>query len=415
MTAPLRPGQGSGSRPTIIASVDTARAMVREHAPRPRRTRVALDHALGRILLSPVIAMRDQPPFDAAAMDGYALATPLSEGQAVTVIGESQAGRGFMGALDGTTTVRVFTGAPLPVGATRVVMQEDVLRDGQTLRLRHGVAPSQKSHIRRRGSDFHAGDDLLQPGDRLTAWRLALAAAAGAARIDVARRPRVAVVCTGDELVPASGAARDDQVFESNAVALGALIRQWGGMVVCATLRGDDQAELTQALLDLRVDIIVTVGGASVGDYDLIRPALESLHVHWLFEKVDIKPGKPTAFGLLEDGRRVLCLPGNPGSALVCAHLFLKPLIEAASGAQVSSHIKALPCATGLAANGPRETFLRAVVLAGIDGSPVLLPLSDQDCAQVHAFAVTSALIRRRAQAAAVSPGEVCECVWLDQ
>ena len=248
----------------------------------------------------------------------------------------------------------------------------------------------------------------------MTAWRLALAAAAGTARLDVARHPRVALVCTGDELVAPGHAARDDQVFESNAVALGALIRQWGGTVVATGLRRDDRAELTQALRDLRADIVVTVGGASVGDYDLIRPALESLHVHWLFEKVDIKPGKPTAFGLLGDGRRVLCLPGNPGSALVCAHLFLKPLIEAASGAQVASRVKALACATGLAANGPRETFLRACVLAGIDGSPVLLPLGDQDCAQVHAFAVTSALIRRRAHPAAVPPGEVCECVWLD-
>ena len=149
-----------------IASVDTARALVREHAPPPRRTRVTLARALGRILLSPIVATRDQPPFAAAAMDGYALVSPLAEDQVLTVIGESQAGRGFTGAVDGATAVRIFTGAPLPARATRVIMQEDVIREPETIRLRPGVVTGQKPNVRPRGSDFRAGDHLLQPGDR---------------------------------------------------------------------------------------------------------------------------------------------------------------------------------------------------------------------------------------------------------
>ena len=398
----------------IPVSVDDALALVRANAPKPRRTHVPLARALGRILMEPLTAARDQPPFDAAAMDGYALTAPLQPGEALTVIGESQAGRAFAGHLTAGTTVRVFTGAPLPEGATRVLMQEEVARDGDVIGLRPEANPGAKPHIRPRGSDFRDGDVLLQAGDRMTAWRLSLAAATGAARLAVARQPRVAMVCTGDELVPPGGTPRGDQIFESNSVALEALVAQWGARRVPGGRIGDDREALTTALRYTRADILVTVGGASVGDYDLIRPALDALGVRWLFEKVDIKPGKPTAFGLLGDGRRVLCLPGNPGSALTCAQLFLKPLIEAASGAQAAPPARALPCATALPAGGPRETFMRAVVLAGADGTPVLLPLGDQDCGQVQAFAVTTALVRRRAHAPVIAAGEVCECVWLN-
>ena len=394
-------------------SADVALTLIREHAPAPRPTRTALERAAGRVLLKPVIAIRDQPPFDASAMDGYALATSLEPGQVLTVIGESQAGKAFAGALHDGATVRVFTGAPLPADATRVLMQEDVSRDGDTIRLREGAQPGGKPHVRPRGSDFRADDIVLQSGDRLTGWRLSLAAATGAARVTVARRPRLALIATGDELVPPGARPRDDQIFESNTLALSALARTWGADVTRAGVHGDDLDTLTRTLKAAPADILVTIGGASVGDYDLIRPALEALGVRWLFEKIDIKPGKPTAFGILDDGRRVLCLPGNPGSALICAQLFLKPLVEAALGYQASAPVQALPCATGLPANGPRETFLRAVVLAGADGAPLLLPLSEQDCSQVQILAVTTALIRRRAHAPATAPGAVCDCVWL--
>lgn len=397
-----------------LVSVDTAQALVREHAPAPRATRIALNQAMGRVLLTNVTATRDQPPFDASAMDGYALVAPFQPGQGLTVIGESQAGNAFSGTLTDDAAVRVFTGAPLPAGTTRVLMQEDIVRDGDIIRLREEAKPGTKPHIRPRGSDFRSGDVLLQAGDRLTGWRLALVAATGQPKVTVSRRPRIALIGTGDELVPPGAVPRDDQIFESNTVALAALSRSWGAKVTDAGSHQDDHAALTRAIRTAPADILVTIGGASVGDYDLIRPVLEALGVRWLFEKVDIKPGKPTAFGILGDGRRVLCLPGNPGSALICAQLFLKPLIEAALGAQAPAPLNALPCATGLPANGPRETFLRALVLGGADGSPVLLPLSDQDCSQLHAFAVTTALIRRRAHAPATAPGEVCDCVWLE-
>lgn len=396
-------------------SVDSALALIREHAPAPRPTRIALGQAMGRVLLAPVGATRDQPPFDASAMDGYAVTAPLEPGRVLTVAGESQAGKAFSGDLTDDTAVRVFTGAPLPPGATRVLMQEDVVRDGDAIRLRDGAGIGGKPHIRPKGSDFRAGDIALSAGDRLSGWRLSLVAATGTARVTVARRPRVALIGTGDELVPPGAVPRDDQIFESNTVALAALAQSWGATVTQAGAHRDDRDALTHAIAAAKADILVTVGGASVGDYDLIRPALDALGVRWLFEKIDIKPGKPTAFGILADGRRVLCLPGNPGSALICAQLFLKPLIEGALGYQAPAPLKALPCATGLPANGPRETFLRAVVLAGADGSPVLLPLSEQDCGQVQVLAVTTALIRRRAHAPATPPGEVCDCVWLGE
>ncbi len=396
-------------------SVDTALALVREHAPAPRPTRVGLSQAMDRILRAPVVATRDQPPFDASAMDGYALGSPLEPGQILRVTGESQAGKAFTGQLHEGTAVRVFTGAPLPAGTTRVLMQEDTLSDGDRLRLRDDARLGAKTHIRPRSSDFRTGDILLQPGDRLTGWRLSLAAATGVARVTVARRPRLALIGTGDELVPPGSVPRDDQIFESNTVALAALARSWGGTVTDSRSHRDDRPTLTTAIETARADILVTIGGASVGDYDLVRPALEALGVRWLFEKVDIKPGKPTAFGILGDGRRVLCLPGNPGSALICAQLFLKPLIEAALGAQTAAPVKALPCATGLPANGPRETYLRAILLDGAGGAPVLLPLSEQDCSQVHILAMTAALIRRRAHAPAVAPGDICDCIWLGE
>lgn len=410
---PLRMRPQSEEKPSVMFSVDDAIAAIRAAAPAPRLTRVSLARGCGRVLLEPVMACRDQPPFDAAAMDGYALSMPISEGDTRSVIGESQAGRAYAEAMAMNEAVRVFTGAPLPAGTVCVVVQEDVIRSGDAISLKSGTVPGPKTHIRPKGSDFHVGDVLLAPGERLDALKLGLVASSGMARIVVSQPPRVALICMGDELVAPGRTPRPDQIFESNSPLLSVLIQQWGGTVVRSPTRRDDRDELRAALQGATTDLIVTAGGASVGDYDFVRPALSEAGISWVFEKVDVKPGKPTAFGILPDGRRVLCLPGNPGSAMICAQLFLKPLIAAASGDQGGELVRALPCVTGLPANGPRETFLRAVVLAAADGTSMLLPLSDQDSGMVANFAVTSALIRRRANAPPVQAGGPCECVLL--
>ncbi len=411
--SPLRPLLRLEDKRPVMISVDDAISALRANAPAPRLTRVSLSRAFGRVLMQPVIAHHDQPPFDAAAMDGYALSAPLIEGETRTVIGESQAGRAFGASVTAFEAVRVFTGAPLPPGTACVVMQEDVVRDGGVIRLRPGAQSGPKPHIRPRGTDFLSGDVLLAPGERLDALKLGLIASSGMAQVSVSRQPRVALICMGDELVAPGQTPRPDQIFESNSPLLKALIQQWGAVVVRSGTQRDNTDDLSAALAAAKADLIVTVGGASVGDYDLVRPALATAGIDWVFEKIDVKPGKPTAFGVLPDGRRVLCLPGNPGSAMTCAHLFLKPLIAAASGDQGGDLIRALPCATGLPANGPREAFLRAVILAGIDGAPVLLPLSDQDSGMVANFAITSALIRRHAHAPEVRTGDVCPCFVL--
>ncbi len=411
--SPLRPPLRLEDKPPVMISVDDAIFALRANAPAPQLTRVALARAFGRVLMQPVMAHRDQPPFDAAAMDGYALSAPLIKDETRTVIGESQAGHAFGAAVTATTAVRVFTGAPLPPGTACVVVQEDVIRDGDRIGLRPGAIPGPKPHIRPRGTDFLSGDVLLAPGERLDALKLGLFAATGTAQVSVSRQPRVALICMGDELVAPGQTPRPDQIFESNSPLLTALIQQWGAIVVRGGTQRDDADDLSVALDAAKADIIVTVGGASVGDYDLVRPALAAAGIDWVFEKIDVKPGKPTAFGVLPDGRRVLCLPGNPGSAMTCAQLFLKPLIAAASGDQSGDIVCALPCATALPANGPRETFLRAVILAGAGGVPTLLPLSDQDSGMVANFAITSALIRRRAEASATTPGDACDCLVL--
>ncbi len=383
----------------IEVSVADAIRLVRTAAPSPRRKIIALHKAHGRVLADAVTARRDQPPFDASAMDGYAVSTLSAAGNTLTTIGESQAGRAFEGEVAAGQAVCIYTGAPVPAGATCVVLKEDTVRTGDTVTVQ--TSSSGKPHIRLQGGDFRNGDVLLQPGTRLDAWRLSLAAVAGAAKVCVARKPRVAIVCTGDELVEVGNTPRRDQIFESNSFALKALVRDWGGKTMIVRI-GDDRKGLTQALQGVDADLIVTVGGASVGDYDLVKPVLSAMGIRWAFGKVTIKPGRPTAFGQLPDGRYVLCLPGNPAAALICAGLFLRPFVATMLGQSLPEPLLTLPLANPLPANGPRETFLRARIVCDEHGAASLVPFIDQDSSAIAAFAHTHALIRRPAHAPAI-------------
>ena len=376
--------------------------------------RVALDRAVGRVLAEPVLAVRDQPPFDASAMDGYA--TPLNSPSwpgPFGLIGESAAGRPFQGApVKPDEAVRVFTGAEVPSGCA-VVVQERAARQDAEVSF-DGASPRAGTHVRLKGGDFQRGQALLPAGVRLDAWRLALAASAGRGEVLVHPTPRVAILSTGEEIVPAGAPTINDaQIFDSNGPALGSLVARWGGRPQRLEPVRDSQAMILAALEGAEAELIITIGGASVGDYDLVKPALSRLGLELDVETVRLRPGKPTWFGVLGDGRRVLGLPGNPASGLVAAELFLRPLLAAWQGADPSFPVEFARLSEGLEATGPREHWMRAKLSAKPDGSVWAHAFPDQDSSLVSVFAAADALLRRPAGSPSLQAGDVVEMLRL--
>lgn len=393
-------------------TVEDARARVLAGAGRLGVETVALEQSLGRALAEPVVARRAQPPFDASAMDGWAIRrADYAPGKAFAIAGESAAGKAFSSVVQAGEAVRIFTGAPVPAGADLVVIQEEAARDDQTVRFEAGGAP--KANIRSAGGDFQAGAVLLEAGAIIDPWRLSLIASAGLAEVPVARRPRVAILATGDELVPPGQTPRPDQIFESGSFSLAALINAWGGEVFRLSAQGDDADAIAAAVQPVEADLIVTIGGASVGDHDLVKPALKTLGLELAVETVAVRPGKPTWSGTLADGRRVLGLPGNPASALVCAELFLKPLLAALIGADPEIRLNAARLAAPLPANGPREHWMRALLAIDDEGRLTANPFPDQDSSLIGVFSRADALLRRRAGAAAAQTGDIVEILPL--
>jgi molybdopterin molybdotransferase len=390
-------------------TVEDARGRMLAEAARMGPETVPLDAAVGRVLAEPVIAQRDQPPFDASAMDGWAV-SGAEEGY--DILGESAAGHGYGGRLAPGQTVRIFTGAPVPEGADRIVIQEDARREGD--RLLTDAVPEAGTFIRPRGGDFRGGEPLLEAGWRIDPWRLSLAAAAGRASLLVSRRPKVVLLSTGEEIVPAGAIPGPDQIFDSGAPALAALVEAWGGRARRLAATGDDRDAIAAAAEGAGGDLIVTVGGASVGDHDLVKPALARLGLTLRVETVRLRPGKPTWFGVLSDGRRVLGLPGNPASALVCAELFLKPLLLAMQGAEPALAMASARLGGPLPANGPREHWARAA-LSSQDGGLWVQPMTDQDSSLVSVFARAGALVRCPSRMPAAEAGTVVEILLLDR
>lgn len=393
----------------VVEAVD----IVRSGALTPQSEVVALAQASGRVLAVDVNATRDQPPFRASAMDGYAVRRADLMGESLSVIGESAAGKRFSGTVGPGQAVRIFTGAPAPDDCDAVVIQENVERSGDIISIFPDGLNAKGDNIRPAGGDFRYGETLLAAGTRLDPWRLSLAAAAGKAEVAVARQPRVAVLCTGDELVLPGATPRPDQIFESGSLALISLIEQWGGTASYLGVEGDGERAITDAVRHVAADLIVTVGGASVGDYDLVKPALGALGLELDFESLKLRPGKPTAFGQLADGRRVLCLPGNPASAFVVAQLLLKPWIEASLGMPARSPFVKAVLAADLGPAGPRETFMRAQTDICEDGRLRVTPLRDQDSSLVSIFAQANALLRLPADAPGQAAGAVVDVVPL--
>jgi len=393
--------------------------ILRDVAPLASET-IELGKAQGRILASPLTARLTQPPFDASAMDGYALRASDVTAPSVRlrVIGESGAGHPFSGKVESGQAVRIFTGAPLPDGADAIIIQENVTR--QTGRGEDGIitineASINSGHLRQRGFDFSCGDQLIPAGRKLGARELSLAAAMGHGEVTVRARPVVAILSTGDELVPPGALPGPGQIVSSNHLGVAALARTAGGEPLQLGIAGDDRQSLNEHIeRATAAHCLVTIGGASVGDHDLVGPVLRARGMKLAFWKIAMRPGKPLMFGTL-GAQRILGLPGNPVSSLVCARVFLVPLLHGLLGLAPEQQ------ATGqarlgqpLQANGARQHYMRAVLSAGPDGTTIATPVRSQDSSLLSAFAEADCLIIRPPNAPALDAGRNIQVLPLD-
>jgi molybdopterin molybdotransferase len=376
---------------------------------------VALLSASHRTLGADVAAKLTQPPFDVSAMDGYAVIASDVTTVPVTLdcIGESAAGRRFQGDLKPDQCVRIFTGAAMPVGADAVVIQEDTSVDGRRITMREAV--SAQRNVRARGIDFEAGQPLLKRGRILDARAITLAAAMGHPALPCHRRPRVAILATGDELVMPGTEPGPDQIVCSNSFGLAALVENAGGEPIVLGIARDTQAALAEKIkLALGADILVTTGGASVGDHDLVAPALQNAGMTLDFWKIAMRPGKPMMFGKLGD-MRVLGLPGNPVSSMICGRLFLVPLIRRLLGHEDAAVVPTRAITTAaIEPNGPRTHYMRARLDASPDGLPRVTPVASQDSSLVAPLAAASCLIVRDVGQPAASAGDEVAILHLD-
>ena len=379
---------------------------------------IALDAAYHRILARDVGALRTQPPEAMSAMDGYAVrAQDATEpGARLNVIGEVAAGRPFDRAIAQGEAARIFTGGVIPKGADAVVIQEDTIADGGTIRITEAARPGR--HIRPAGVDFREGDVLLKAGSRLSDRDLSLAASMNYPELPVRRRPKVALLATGDELVMPGNVPGPGQIVYSNGYALRALARAEGAETIDLGVAADTMDATTagiRAARDAQADILITTGGASVGDHDLVKRSLEAEGVIIAFWKIAMRPGKPMMHGRL-GAMRVIGLPGNPVSSYVCSLLFLVPLIRALSGARVlhDAREQAL-LGRDLDANDVREDYLRARLARRADGAWVATPVTHQDSSLLGFLASAQALVIRPPFAPAAKAGSPCEILRLPE
>lgn len=367
---------------------------------------VELFAAAGRVLATTVVARHTQPPFDAAAMDGYAVraADVASLPATLTVIGTAAAGHRYDGRLEVGNAIRIFTGAPMPHGADAVVIQENTSRAGDRVTIAEGTVDIE--HVRPRGGDFTLGATVLAAGTRLAARHLTLAAAAGHSRLVVRRRPVVAILATGDELVMPGEAPSPDQIVCSNPFGVAAIVAAAGGeprfIGIARDTAADLDAKITAAA---QADVVVTLGGASVGDHDLVGPVLAKRGLDLAFWKIAMRPGKPLMFGRL--GRqRVLGLPGNPVSSLITARLFLAPLVQALQGlAPEAEETQSAMLSVPLPKNGPRAHYMRAVLGPSVDGRPSVRPVASQDSSLLTPLVASNCLLVRPIGAPAAAAG----------
>jgi molybdopterin molybdotransferase len=395
-----------------MISVDEAVAHIAQTFSPLGAERVALIDALGRILAEDAVAAFDQPPAPMSAMDGYAVRAADAKLDAeLTLIGEAPAGVPFKARVAAGQAVRIFTGGVVPEGADAVVIQEDTRSLGKAILIKE--APRAGENVRARGLDFRTGDVLLDKGRRIGPRDLALLAANDQAEIAVARRPRIALVATGDELSRPGEGRKEGGIVASSIYAISGMVQNWGGEAIDIGIlpdRPEAFAQLPQATKG--ADLIVTMGGASVGEHDLVQSALKPHGFALDFWKIAMRPGKPLIFGRLRD-TPLMGLPGNPVSAMVCAVLFLAPAIAAMLGTPYRAPIVKARLAAALKANGKRQDYIRAR-LSRSGGTLTAEPFKLQDSSMQKIFAQADGLIVRAVNTPAAGVGDEVDVLLLD-
>jgi len=367
---------------------------------------VELKKCLGRVLAKPLESSRSNPPFPSSAMDGYAIhKANLKSGAEFKVIGESAAGHSYPKKINKNEAVRIFTGSRVPDGANLVLMQEDVEADKKSIIVKENF--DKKSNIRLEGSDFSKGYKVKTPLI-LGAKEISLLAAMNFAHLSVRKKPTVAIISTGDELVFPGESPKPDQIIASNAYGIAALCKECGAEPRILPIAQDNLKSIEYIIgLAQDADLIITIGGASVGKYDLINEATNNFGVDKSFHKVAMRPGKPLMAGKINETAFV-GLPGNPVSALVCGYVFIRPLIQAMLGLEKKSTPRLIaPCSTSLPKNGPREHYMRAVLLP----NGYLEPVENQDSARLALLCDSDALLIRAAHAEAIPATTQCEYI----
>ena len=407
----------TGSAPDLLQLAEARSLLLRAVEP-TESERVPIGEAGSRVLAADVFAERDQPPRAMSAMDGYAIRVgDARDGATFHVIGASPAGKPFGRPLRRGQTVQIATGGVVPEGADHILIQENIEREGDRLRV---IECNADHYIRPRGMDFAAGQVVLCEGEELTPGRIAVAGAANAGSVLVRTLPRVAIMPSGDEVREPGEAIGEGQIVNSVTNAIAALVDSWGGDPMPQPILPDEREAAKSRLREsagLHADVIVTLGGASVGERDCLRPVFEALGADIVFHGVAVVPGKPCWHARFADGRLVLGLPGNPASAFVCAHLLLKPLIWALTGRDPDAAVR--PVAARLVSpvgrNGRREAYLRAILEVDPGGALRVAPFSQQNSGLVTPLASANGLLVRPIDAPAAVEGETADVILIGQ
>ena len=392
-----------------LISVDDALGLIAKTAKPLPIVDITFKDANGHVIAKDMHAKVTLPPLDASAMDGYAvkLEEHHKQGSIFTLIGESPAGAPYAGEVGADKTVRIFTGGAVPSSANHVIMQENVNADGTAITLTQPISPA--PHIRKAGIDFAKGDIIVKAGTELGAYELAILAAANCADLPVTRRPLVALIANGDELVSPGSTVTEGQVISSNPYGLAPLLESWGADTINMGISKDDPKAIETQIrtaIDKGADILVPIGGASVGERDYMRSVFSDMGYEKRFEKVAVKPGKPVWFGTLGD-RYVLGLAGNPASALVTAHVFLKPLVKALCGnAKPANPFITARTTTDLKANTWRSEYVRAHAKVDERGVIHVTPYPRQDSSLLTPFLTANCFMVRGADTPALNVGD---------
>ena len=398
-----------------MLSVEEARARVLAGLEPVGSESIPLEKSHGRVLAQGVAARITQPPFNASAMDGYAVrAEDLDNIPCnLTVIGDAAAGHPFDGSVGAGQAVRIFTGGAVPDGADSIVIQEDAVRDGDRVTVKEPARPGK--FIRPRGFDFAEGDILLRAGRKISARDLALAATMNVTELEVRRKPVVAILATGDELVMPGEDLKPGQIISSIPFGLAAMVEAAGGQPQRVGIARDTSESLSEHIARSGdADILLTIGGASVGDHDLVQGALRSAGMELDFWKIAMRPGKPMMFGAL-GSQRILGLPGNPVSAMICARIFLIPMLEKLLARETSATAEQPAIlAEAIAKNGPRQHYMRATFESGPDGANLVRPVRSQDSSLLSPLFRADCLIVRPPDAPAAAAGDAVPVLLLD-